>query len=143
MTQIEKAVEYIEKETSDLIDVYEEQRNVFSALVGIFGVKALHSFTAYKKARDPAIAQQKFPDLSHGGKPNPPANKALESKGSTRPWALQSHYDHPGWYIVWRYMIDPTETIRPGRSVVIWRVDVVLLSKSPRCGTPRHVLTPW
>jgi hypothetical protein len=126
---IEKAVEYIEKETSDLIEVYEEQRNVFSALVGIFGAKALHSFSPYKKARDPAVAQQKFPDLSHGGKTNPTANKALESKGSTRAWALQSHYDHPGWYIVWRYMIDPTETIRPGRSVVVWRVDVVLLAK--------------
>lgn len=127
--QIRKAVDYIEKQASDLVEVYEEQRNVFSALVGIFGVKALHSYSAYKKARDPAVAQQKFPDLSHGGKPNPPPERALESKGSSRPWALQSHYDHPGWYIVWRYLMDPTETIKPGLAVVVWRVDVVFIKK--------------
>lgn len=127
--QIRKAVDYIEKQASDLVEVYEEQRNVFSALVGIFGVKALHSFSAYKKARDPAVAQQKFPDLSHSGKANPPPERALESKGSSRPWALQSHYDHPGWYIVWRYLIDPTETIKPGRVVVVWRVDVAFIKK--------------
>lgn len=54
---------------------------------------------------------------------------ALESKGSTRPWAVQSHYDHPGWYIVWRYLVDPTERIKAHRSVVIWRVDVAFLNK--------------
>ena len=41
-----------------------------------------------------------------------------------------SHYDHPGWYIVWRYLIDLTEPIEPGRQVMVWRVDVVILEKA-------------
>ena len=31
--------------------------------------------------------------------------------------------------MVWRYMIDPTKTIRPGREIVVWRVDLVYLTK--------------
>jgi hypothetical protein len=53
----------------------------------------------------------------------------LESKASKRPWAIQSHYDHPGWYIVWRYLVDPTMTIEVNKPVLIWRVDVVSLEK--------------
>lgn len=102
---------------------------MFSAIVGIFGVKALHSVSPYKKHKHPDIAQQRFPDLSLHGKLNPPPNEALESKGSTRPWAIQSHYNHPGWYIVWRYLVDTTETIKPGFPVVVWRVDVALLNE--------------
>lgn len=64
------------------------------------------------------------------GRLNPPATQALESKGSTRPWALQSHYDHPGWYIIWRYTVDPTRTLKPGKSVVIWRVDVCYIPRA-------------
>jgi len=109
--------------------LYFEQANVFSAIVGIFGVKALHAVSPYKKHKHPDVAQQRFPDLSLHGKLKPPAAQALESKGSTRPWAIQSHYDHPGWYVVWRYMVDPTESIKPGRPVIIWRVDVVFLEK--------------
>ena len=45
---IAKAVEYIEKETAELIDIYLEQANVFSAIVGIFGVKGLHAVSPYK-----------------------------------------------------------------------------------------------
>jgi hypothetical protein len=113
-----------------LVDLYFEQANVFSAIVGIFGVKALHAVSPYKKHKHPDVAQQRFPDLSLAGKLNPPATEALESKGSTRPWAIQSHYDHAGWYVVWRYLVDATKTIKPGRAVVIWRVDVVFLEKS-------------
>jgi hypothetical protein len=54
----------------------------------------------------------------------------LESKGSKRPYAIQSHFDHPGWYIVWRYLVDPTESIASGKPVIIWRVDIVFLEKS-------------
>jgi hypothetical protein len=36
---------------------------------------------------------------------------SLESKGSERPYAVDSHYDHEGWYIIWRYLIDPTESL--------------------------------
>ncbi len=126
---IEKAVEYVEKETADLIDIYVEQANVFSAIVGIFGTKGLDAFSPYKKHKHPDIAQQRFSDLSLNGKLNPPAEQALESKGSKRVWAIQSHYDHPGWYIVWRYLVDLTETYKPGRPVIVWRVDVVFLTK--------------
>ena len=52
----------------------------------------------------------------------------MESKGSSRPWAIQSHYNHPGWYVVWRYLVDTTESIKPEHPVVIWRVDVVFLT---------------
>jgi hypothetical protein len=126
---IRKAVDFVEKQTADLIDLYFEQANMFSGIVGIFGVKALDAISPYKRHKHPDIAQQRFPDLSLGGKPNPPPHLALESKGSTRPWAIQSHYDHPGWYIVWRYLVDATKTIKAGRPVVIWRVDVVFLEK--------------
>lgn len=128
LIHVEKAVEYIETQTADLIDLYLEQANVFSAIVGIFGVKGLHAVSPYKKHKHPDIAQQRFPDLSLDGKLNPPADQALESKGSSRPWAIQSHYNHPGWYVVWRYLVDTTESIKPGRPVVIWRVDVVFLT---------------
>lgn len=75
------------------------------------------------------MAQQRFPDLSLKGRLDPPPSEALESKGSTRPWAIQSHYNHPGWYIVWRYAIDPTRRMKKGRQVLIWRVDVPFLEK--------------
>jgi hypothetical protein len=125
---IERAVEYVEKQTADLIDLYLEQANVFSAIVGIFGVKALHAVSPYKKHKHPDVAQQRFPDLSLSGRLDPPPQQALESKGSTRPWAIQSHYNHPGWYIIWRYLVDTTESIKPGYPVVIWRVDVIFLT---------------
>jgi hypothetical protein len=126
---IKKDVDYVEKQAADLVDLYYEQANIFSGIVGILGVKALHAVSPYKKHKHPDVAQQRFPDLSLNGKPSPHPSEALESKGSTRPWAIQSHYDHPGWYVVWRYMVDPTESIKPGRPVVIWRVDVVFLEK--------------
>ena len=125
---IAKAVEYVERGTAELVEIYLEQANVFSAIVGIFGTKALHAVSPYKKHKHPDVAQQRFPDLSLDGKLNPPPKLALESKGSSRPWAIQSHYNHPGWYVVWRYLVDTTETIRPGHPVVIWRVDVVFIN---------------
>jgi len=125
---IARAVEYVETQTADLIDLYLEQANVFSAIAGIFGVKGLHAVSPYKKHKHPDVAQQRFPDLSLNGKLNPPPEQALESKGSTRPWAIQSHCNHPGWYSVWRYLVDTTESIKPGRPVVIWRVDVAFLT---------------
>ena len=127
---IEKAVDYVERETAELIDIYLEQANVFSAIVGIYGTKALHSVSPYKKHKHPDVAQQRFPDLSLKGRLDPPPSQALESKGSTRPWAIQSHYDHAGWYIVWRYLVDPTCSIKRDRPVVIWRVDVIFLNKA-------------
>jgi len=96
VAHVRKAIEYIEKETAEIIDVYYEQANVFSGLVGIFGVRALDSISPYKRHKHPDIAQQRFPDMSLGGRLNPPPEEALESKGTTRAWALQSHYNHAG-----------------------------------------------
>ncbi|HUU11727.1 MAG TPA: hypothetical protein VM431_14465 [Phycisphaerae bacterium] len=128
---IRRTIEYIERELADLIEVYYEQANVFSALVGMFGTKGLDAVSNYEKPRHLDTAQQRFPDLKRRGTGDkPPPEHCLESKASKRPWAIQSHYDHPGWYIVWRYLIDPTHTLQSGRPVVIWRVDIVFLKKS-------------
>jgi hypothetical protein len=128
---IRRAIEYMERELTHFVDLYHEQANVFSAIVGMLGTRALDSVSNYEKHRNIDTAQQRFPDLRRRGSgPKPSPNECLESKASKRPWAIQSHYDHPGWYIVWRYLVDPTETLEPGRPVVIWRVDVVFLEKS-------------
>lgn len=127
---LSRAIEYIERELSELIDIYYEQANVFSALVGIYGAKALDSVSVYEKNRHTDIAQQRFPDLKRRGSPYPPPpDLSLESKASKRPWELQSHYDHAGWYIVWRYLVDSTMSFEAGRPVIVWRVDVVFLQK--------------
>jgi hypothetical protein len=126
---IRKAVDFVEERTSDLVDLYYEQANIFSGIVGIFGAKALDALSPYKRHKHPDIMQQRFPDLSLRGQLNPPPELALESKGSTRPWAIQSHYDHPGWYVVWRYLVDPVQSIKPGREIIIWRVDMIFIRK--------------
>ena len=51
--------------------------------------------------------------------------KAVNVRGQ-----FKAHYDHPGWYIVWRYLIDPTESLETGKPFIIWRVDVIFLEKS-------------
>ena len=128
---IGRSVEYIERELSGLVDIYYEQMNVFSALVSIFGAKGLDSFSDYEKHRHSDTAQQRFPDLiRRGSGPELAPEDSLESKASKRPWALQSHFDHPGWYVVWRYLVDPIETLQPGVSVITWRVDVAFIEKS-------------
>ena len=128
---IRRSIEYIERELSELVEIYHEQMNVFSAIVGIFGVKALDSVSNYEKHRNIDTAQQRFPDLRRRGSgPHPTSNDSLESKASKRPWALQSHFDHPGWYIVWRYLVDPTETLETGKQVIIWRVDAAFIERS-------------
>jgi hypothetical protein len=131
VTAIRRAIDYIEQELAELVEIYYEQANVFSAIVGIFGTKALDSVSNYEKHRNVDTAQQRFPDLRRRGSGQKPSPKeSLESKGSKRPWAIQSHYDHPGWYIIWRYLVDPTESLERGKPVIIWRVDVIFLQKS-------------
>lgn len=125
---IKRAIEYIEKEVGDLLELYLEQANVFSAVVGIFGTKALHQYSGFEKNKNPDIAAQRFPDLcrrGRSGKLKP--DECLESKGSKRPFAIQSHFNHAGWYIVWRYLVDPLMQIEDKKAVIIWRVDVVFL----------------
>jgi len=131
VSAVRRAIEYIERELAEFVEVYYEQANVFSASVGIFGTKALDAHSRYEKHRHVDVAQQRFPDLRRRGSgASPSPNESLESKGSKRPWAIQSHYDHPGWYVVWRYLVDSTQSLEPGKPVIIWRVDVVLLEKS-------------
>lgn len=131
LTPIQRAIDYMERDLADFVDIYVEQANVFSAVVGILGTKALDSVSNWEKNRHTYTAQQRFPDLCRRGCSQPPTpQECLESKASKRPWAIQSHYDHPGWYIVWRYLVDPTESLSKNRPVVIWRVDVVFLEKS-------------
>lgn len=126
---ISKAIDFIERELAEFIDVYLEQANVFSALVGMYGTKALDTHSVYEKHRHIDIAQQRFPDLRRRGSgQNPTAHHSLESKASKRPWAVQSHYDHPGWYVVWRYLVDPTKSIE-NKAIIVWRVDVAFLAK--------------
>jgi len=131
ITAIKKSIEYVEREGRDLVDLYFEQANVFSGVVGILGTRALDTFSVYEKSRHADVAQQRFPDLCRrGAGPSPCPRDCLESKASKRAWALQSHYDHAGWYIVWRYLVDSTCSIEPEKPVLVWRVDVLFLEKS-------------
>lgn len=127
IAHIRNVIDFVEEKAEEWLDIYFEQANIFSAVIDILGVRGLDSLSPYRRHKHPDIAQQRFPDLSLGGRLNPPPTEALESKGSTRPWAIQSHYNHAGWYIVWRYAIDPTKRIKRGKPVVIWRVDLPFL----------------
>jgi hypothetical protein len=129
--QVRRAVDYMEHELADLATIAAGNPRGFASVVRNFGVKALAKYAGYEKVRYAHTTQQRFPDLRRrGAGPKPSPNESLESKASKRPWAIQSHYDHPGWYIVWRYLVDPTETLERGKPVVIWRVDVAFLEKS-------------
>lgn len=131
LRQLGLAVAYIEDEADQLVDIYFEQQNVFSAIIGILGIRALDAVSVYEKVKHAFDAQQRFPDLSRRSSGSPPEPiHCLESKASKRPWAIQSHYDHEGWYVVWRYLVDPTRSIQAGRAVVVWRVDVAYLTSA-------------
>jgi hypothetical protein len=130
LNAIKHSIDYTERELVDLVELYFEQANVFSAVVGIFGTRAIDQHSVYEKVRHTDISQTRFPDLRHRNSgPNPAPRHCLESKASKRAWAIQSHYNHEGWYIVWRYLVDPTERICEGRPVIIWRVDIAYLTK--------------
>ena len=129
--QLGRVISAVEDEVEQFVDVYFEQANVFSALVGIFAARAFSALTVYEKPRHSDLAQQRFPDLKRRGSAYPPApNDSLEIKASLRPWTVQAHYDHAGWYCIVRYLVDPTGTIEPGRHLVIWRVHVAFLEAS-------------
>ena len=61
ITHIREAMEHLEDKTSELVDIYFEQANVFSGIVGILGIQALDALSPYKKHKHPDIAQQRFP----------------------------------------------------------------------------------
>jgi len=130
ITAVRKAIEFVEREVAELVELYFEQANVFSAVVGIYATRALDANSVYEKSRHLDVAQQRFPDLKRrgsGSRPSP--QQSLECKASKRPWAVQSHYDHPGWYVVWRYLVDPTCSLEKDRPVIIWRVDIAFVGK--------------
>lgn len=129
LTHIRKAVAFIEREAAEFVDLYLEQTNLFSAVVGILGTKALDSVSPYEKNPHKHLAASRFPDLFRRGARSPlrPVD-CLESKASKRPYAIDSHYDHEGWYVVWRYLVDPTESL--GKSVIVWRVDCAYIRKT-------------
>ncbi|MYA84691.1 MAG: hypothetical protein F4Y12_03800 [Acidimicrobiaceae bacterium] len=127
---VRSAVDFIERDMDGLVEIYFEQSNMFSGLVSIWGTKALDMHSVYEKNRNRDVAAGKFPDLQRRGSPTPPPPQdCLESKASIRPWQIQAHFDHPGWYIVWRYLIDTTNTYERDRQVIIWRVDVAFLNR--------------
>ncbi|MCK6486188.1 MAG: hypothetical protein HUU22_05345 [Phycisphaerae bacterium] len=79
----------MEKELAERVEIYYEQANVFSAIVGIFGTRALDAVSNYEKHRHADMAQQRFPDLRRRGSgKNPAPRDSLESKGRKRPWAI-------------------------------------------------------
>jgi hypothetical protein len=127
---INKTIAYIERELAELIDIYFDQANLFSALVSNFAIRGLNANSEYERHRHADLAQQRFPDLKRRGSGTPPGPQdSLECKASKRPWELQSHYDHAGWYMVWRYLVDPTCSWEPGHPLIVWRVDCVFLAK--------------
>ncbi len=126
--QLARVIGSVESELEQFVEIYFEQANVFSALAGIFAARAFSSLMVYEKHRHTDLAQQRFPDLKRRGSADPPApNDSLEIKASARPWAVQAHYNHPGWYCILRYLVDATGTIQPGKHVLIWRVHVAFL----------------
>jgi len=64
---LRRAIDYMEKELAELVEIYFEQANVFSAIVGIFGTRALHSVSNYEKHKHADTAQQRFPDIHRKG----------------------------------------------------------------------------
>ena len=130
IAELRRAADYVERELSELVDIYFEQKNVFSAIVGIYGARALDNMSVYEKDPNRFTAAQRFPDLRRRGAPEPlRPEDSLESKASIRPWALQAHYDHAGWYVVWRYLVDTVATYEADRQVIIWRIDLVFLTQ--------------
>ena len=86
LAAVKKAIEYVERELVDLVDLYFEQANVFSAVVGIYATKALDRNSIYEKNRHIDMAQQRFPDLKKRGSGDPPPpRESLECKARKRP----------------------------------------------------------
>jgi hypothetical protein len=57
---IRRAVDYIEKHTVDLVDIYLDQANVFSGIIGIFGIKALHAVSPTRSTSIPTLRSSDF-----------------------------------------------------------------------------------
>jgi hypothetical protein len=57
---IRRAIDYIERELADLINLYFEQANVFSAIVGMFGTRAPRSGQQLRKTQASAHSATAF-----------------------------------------------------------------------------------
>ena len=68
--QIRRAVEYVEREASDLVDIYYEQKNVFSAIVSILGTRALGVKKPATRFRDCSVYRRQGIRI-RDGKPVP------------------------------------------------------------------------
>lgn len=64
LAHLKNAVDFVEEKAEELVDLYYEQANIFSAVIGIMGVRALDSLSPHKRHKHPDVAQQRFPDLS-------------------------------------------------------------------------------
>lgn len=64
VVHVKNAIEFIETRAEEWLDIYFEQANIFSAVIGILGARALDSLSPYKRHKHPDVAQQRFPDLS-------------------------------------------------------------------------------
>jgi hypothetical protein len=60
---IQRAISFIESGLTEWIEVYFQQINLFSALVSVFGAKALDSVSSYEKNPNRHKAAGAFPDL--------------------------------------------------------------------------------
>lgn len=81
ISHIRESIEHVEERAAELIDIYFEQANVFSGIVGIMGVQAVHALSPYKKHKHPDVAQQRFRDLSLRGRLNPPPCPGIGIQG--------------------------------------------------------------
>src|SRR3990172_6010484 len=77
---LRRAIDYMERQLSDLVELYFDQANVFSAIVGIYGSKALDSFSNYERHKHKDTAQQRFPNLCRKGCSAADPRFCLESK---------------------------------------------------------------
>lgn len=94
---IRNATDYIERELAELLDIYFEQSNLFSGLVGIDGARALDIHSVYEKHRHRDLAAQRFPDLRRRGSADPPLPRdSLESKASIRRGRCRRTMTTPG-----------------------------------------------
>ena len=60
ISHIRNAIDYIEERAEELIDLYYEQANIFSGLIGILGVRALDSLSLTRGTSTPMSPSSAF-----------------------------------------------------------------------------------
>jgi hypothetical protein len=64
ITHVREAIEHVEDRTAELVDIYFEQANVFSAIFGILGIQALHALSHTRNTSIRMLPNSDFP-ISH------------------------------------------------------------------------------